>query len=355
MIREMLRYILSFLLPFLVIIDFHFKLAGFWLGPIVAFVFIPALEQALPRSTSNFKSNKNRHFFFHLLLFLNLPVVLGIASFGLNLWLNHKGVWLSGLGILISTGLVLGVNGINVAHELGHRSDWPSKIAAWILLLPSFYLHFYIEHNWGHHRYVSTERDPATARFNETIYVFWLRSIWGSWKSAWEIEKEMLGRKGRSVFSILNRMSWFSLAYLMYGLALVIFGGKSALFFGLFSGLIGILLLETVNYIEHYGLTRRKLVSGHYETVKPWHSWNSDHRLGRAVLYDLTRHSDHHYKASKPYQLLEHRPEAPALPLGYPGSMVLSLFPPLWFRTMNPRIELLNKSLSNAVPLNQNM
>jgi alkane 1-monooxygenase len=350
MFREMLRYILSFLLPCLVVIDFHFKAAGYWLGPAVAFVLIPLLEQALPRSTSNVDSKLGTHFLFDALLFLNIPIVLGISAYGLNLWLNYEGGMASALGILISTGLVLGVNGINVAHELGHRADWVSKLGAWILLLPSFYLHFYIEHNWGHHRYVSTERDPATARFNETVYAFWLRSIWGSWRSAWGLEHENLDRRGRKRFSIFNRMLWFSLAYLTYGLALVIIGGKSALFYGLITGLVGILLLETVNYIEHYGLKRRLLDSGHYETVKPWHSWNSDHRLGRAVLYDLTRHSDHHFKASKPYQLLQHRPEAPALPLGYPGSMVLSLLPPLWFKTMNPKIELLTQRLSPSAP-----
>ena len=237
--------------------------------------------------------------------------------------------------------MVLGVNGINVAHELGHRSNAIAKAAAWILLWPSFYIHFFIEHNWGHHRYVSTDRDPATARFNESVYLFWFRSMWGSWLSAWSLERENLARKNRSNKSIYNRMAWFSLAYFVYAAFLVWYGDASALFYGLSSGLVGILLLETVNYIEHYGLKRRILPSGHYETVKPWHSWNSDHQLGRAVLYNLSRHSDHHYKASKPYQLLQHRPEAPSLPLGYPGSMVLSLVPPVWFKIMNPRIEAL--------------
>lgn len=346
MIREMLRYLFSFLLPFLVFFDFSFSLLDYWLGPLVAFVLIPLMEQAVPRSTENVDEHMGGHGFFNFLLFINIPIVLGILFLGLHRWLNFEGHWASGLGILLSTGLVLGVNGINVAHELGHRPDVASKLSAWVLLWPSFYIHFFIEHNWGHHRYVSTEKDPATARFNETIYAFWLRSMWGSWLSAWSLEREILIRKNRKPASMYNRMVWFSLAYLAYASLLYFFSGLSALFFGLASGFIGILLLETVNYIEHYGLKRRLLPSGHYETVKPWHSWNSDHRLGRAVLYDLTRHSDHHYKASKPYQMLQHRPEAPALPFGYPGSMVLSLLPPIWFRIMNPRVEKLSKNVA---------
>lgn len=338
MFKEMLRYLFSFLLPTLIFLDLKYNLMGYWLGPLVAFCFIPLLEQVLPRSRANVDEEMGGRFVFDLFLLLNVPLVLGILVLGLIRWLNFEGHWASGLGILLSTGIVLGVNGINVAHELGHRSDTKSRIAAWILLWPSFYIHFFIEHNWGHHRYVSTERDPATARFNETVYAFWLRSMWGSWRSAWVLEQEQLLRKSRRRISVYNRMLWFSLAYLLYAVGLMWYGGPWALVFGLSTGLTGILLLETVNYIEHYGLKRRLLASGHYETVKPWHSWNSDHRLGRAVLYDLTRHSDHHYKASKPYQLLQHRAEAPALPLGYPGSMVLSLVPPIWFKIMNPRI-----------------
>lgn len=347
MFREMLRYILSFLVPMLVFLDLRFSILGNWLGPLVAFCLIPFLEQALPRSTSNVDETMKGQIAFDVILFLNLPVVFGILGLGLEKWLNFNGNWVAGLGILVSTGLVLGVNGINVAHELGHRSNAVSKVAAWALLWPSFYIHFFIEHNWGHHRYVSTDRDPATARLNETVYAFWFRSMWGSWLSAWALERGNLARKNRRFVSKYNRMVWFSLAYVVYTAILVWYGSTPALLFGISTGFLGILLLETVNYIEHYGLKRRLLPSGHYETVKPWHSWNSDHRLGRAVLYDLTRHSDHHFKASKPYQLLQHRPEAPALPLGYPGSMMLSLIPPIWFKIMNPRIEALNRGLDS--------
>lgn len=337
MIRETLRYFSGFFLPFFVLLDLHYSVAGYWLGPILAFLLIPILEQFLPRSTSNASEKLAHSVVFDVLLYCNLPIVFGVLVVGMDQYLSLQGnIWAS-LGCIVSTGLVLGVNGINVAHELGHRSNIGSKAAAWILLWPNFYMHFYIEHNFGHHRNVSTEKDPATARFNEHLYAFWIRSMWGSWISAWTIESELLSRKNKGFWTPYNRMLWFSFAYLLYGIFLFILNGFQGLFFGLMAGIIGILLLETVNYIEHYGLLRKTTASGHTETVKPWHSWNSDHRLGRAILYDLTRHSDHHFKSNKPYQMLQHRPEAPALPFGYPGSMLISMFPPLWFRIMNPR------------------
>lgn len=104
------------------------------------------------------------------------------------------------------------------------------------------------------------------------------------------------------------------------------------------AGVVGFLLLETINYIEHYGLRRKKLASGRYERVRPQHSWNANYEVGRILLYELTRHSDHHYQASKKYQILDHQDEAPELPFGYPTAMLVALLPPLWFKIMNRRL-----------------
>ena len=133
-------------------------------------------------------------------------------------------------------------------------------------------------------------------------------------------------------------MLWYSFLQIAYLVLLYqLFGGFTALYLWL-CGIIGFILLETVNYIEHYGLLRLKMPSGRYERVREVHSWNSNHVIGRIVLYELTRHSDHHYKSSKKYQLLDYHDSAPDMPFGYPTSMVLSLIPPLWFHIMNPRI-----------------
>jgi alkane 1-monooxygenase len=184
--------------------------------------------------------------------------------------------------------------------------------------------------------------DPATARYGEGVYRFWLRSIVGSWRSAWNISAKERNRKGCKVWSLNNPMVVYGLLIMGIPLGItLILGVQTGLFF-IGSAVMGILLLETVNYIEHYGLCRVKVSEFRYQDVEPNHSWNSDYRLGRIVLFDLTRHSDHHYEPSKPYQALASMESCSQLPAGYPAMMLLSLIPPLWFKVMHPRIDALN-------------
>jgi alkane 1-monooxygenase len=133
-------------------------------------------------------------------------------------------------------------------------------------------------------------------------------------------------------------MLWYAVLQVIYLFGIYSFFGYMAFIFVLLSAIIGFVLLETVNYIEHYGLLRLKTDSGRYERVKQIHSWNSNHVIGRIILYELTRHSDHHYKTSKKYQILDCHKESPQLPYGYPTSMVLAMIPPLWFHIMNKRV-----------------
>jgi alkane 1-monooxygenase len=134
-------------------------------------------------------------------------------------------------------------------------------------------------------------------------------------------------------------MIQYSILYVIWLVTIYIFLGKATLLFYLFACVIGIILLESVNYIEHYGLIRKKRENGTYETVKLWHSWNSNHIIGRVVLFELSRHSDHHFKADKPYQTLESSEQSPIMPTGYPGMIILSLIPPLFFKVMNKHID----------------
>jgi alkane 1-monooxygenase len=247
-------------------------------------------------------------------------------------------------------GIVLGVTGINVAHELGHRTKKYEQTMAKILLLPNLYMHFFIEHNWGHHLNVSTDEDPASSRLNETIYAFFVRSVSNSYLSAWEIENKRLMRTGKKVISLHNEMIWYQIIQIAYLFIVGWYFTWSVIPFAIIVATIGFLLLEAVNYIEHYGLRRRKLASGKYEIVQPWHSWNSNHVLGRIMLYELTRHSDHHYKATRKYQVLRHFDKSPQLPYGYPGSIVLAFMPKIWFRMMNPRVQ---KFQENMPALNE--
>ena len=221
-------------------------------------------------------------------------------------------------------GINCGVIGINIAHELGHRSKWYEIVFAKALLVSSLYYQFYIDHNKGHHKYVSTPDDPASARLNEPLYTFLVRSIIGTFKSSWKIDK-----------SETIKGLFFEL--ILTGIITFTFGLEGTLYF-ICSATIGFILLECVNYLEHYGLERKKNPSGRYEKITPKHSWNSNHLIGRGVLFNLSRHSDHHYKSSKKYQILDYHDISPQVPFGYPTSMVMSFFPPLWFKVMNQHI-----------------
>jgi alkane 1-monooxygenase len=242
------------------------------------------------------------------------------------------------VGAIFSIGILLGVNGINVAHELGHRQATNERFIGKALLLPSFYMHFFIEHNFGHHLHAATKEDPATARYNQSVYSFWFTSVFRQYIGAWNIQMKLLNNNGLGFLSLKNDMFWFILIQLGYLAVVILLFSQIGLLFAVCSGIIGFLLLETVNYIEHYGLLRLKTKSGRYERVSEIHSWNSNHVIGRIVLYELTRHSDHHYKTSKKYQILECHDVSPQMPYGYPTSMMISLIPPLWFRIMNKRI-----------------
>jgi alkane 1-monooxygenase len=200
------------------------------------------------------------------------------------------------------------------------------------------YLHFFYEHNFGHHKNVSTPEDSNSSRLNENLYAFLVRSIVGGYRSAWNIQLEQLSIAKKSFFSLKNEMLLFQITQLGALILIYFIFGNTALICYFFSGMIGIIVLETVNYIQHYGLSRNKKANGAYEKTTIAHSWNADFPLGRAVLFELSRHSDHHYRTNKKYQTLNSYEESPQMPTGYPGMMILAMIPPLWFRIMNKRV-----------------
>jgi alkane 1-monooxygenase len=272
------------------------------------------------------------------MLYLTVPVQwLMLLWFFFIIW-NQDNETIDIVGWIIGMGLMCGVYGINIAHELGHRNTVHEKILAKTMLCSSLYLHFYVEHNRGHHRNVGTPEDAASAKLGESIYSFWLRTVTGSFISAWNIVRKERERKKTSTWSLRNEMIQYLLLELVVcGLVAYFFGWLVLIYFILVS-LIGILLLESVNYIEHYGLRRQKINEFRYEDVQPWHSWNSDYIVGRLILFELTRHSDHHWDPSKPYQVLNAMPKEKELPAGYPAMIILALVPPLWFAVMNKRV-----------------
>ncbi|MBK7345032.1 MAG: alkane 1-monooxygenase [Saprospiraceae bacterium] len=337
-----LKYLIAYVAPVSAWIGF--SLGGLWSpGSIyVAFGVIPLLELVLPVDSRNVEaseeSSRKKRRLFDVLLWINVPVLYALLLVYLRqITSGHLSLG-EQVAMMFNMGLIMGVTGINVGHELGHRTSFFERSLAWLLLLPALYVHFHIEHNRGHHKWVATDHDPASARKGEWVYTFWMRSIVGSWISAWNLESSRLQKEGRKEFSLHNQMIQIQILLFVYLMLIASGFGLVGVIAASGSGLIGILLLETINYIEHYGLRRKQDENGQYEQVRPWHSWNSDHELGRIFLYELTRHSDHHYRASRKYQLLRHFQMSPQLPFGYPGSMILSLVPPLWQRFIDPLI-----------------
>jgi alkane 1-monooxygenase len=272
---------------------------------------------------------------------LYLVVILQYLALFLFLYsINESGLTpIDIIGRVWVMGLLCGTLGINVGHELGHRSKKYEQVFAKLLLLTSLYMHFFIEHNKGHHKRVATMEDPSSARFGEGVYHFYFRTIIFSFFSSWQIAGNDARKKGHRVFSFYNEMILFVLIQIAFVAVIVyVFGWIASLYF-IAAAFMGILLLETVNYIEHYGLQRKRIDEGKYERALPEHSWNSDHVIGRVMLFELSRHSDHHYLASRKYQVLRHHDDSPQMPTGYPGMMILSLFPPAWFYVMNRRIK----------------
>jgi alkane 1-monooxygenase len=342
MIKD-LKYLMSYSIALFAFIGI--SLGGFYnyLAVIFTFVFIPVLEIIVRKSNEKYtdeeKKNRNLDPFFDLLLYLNIPIVFGIFFFSLEKLALASSVY-DIIGIILSASIVMATNGINVGHELGHRKSLIARTCSKLLYLPCQYMHFYIEHNFGHHLNVATPEDPATARYKQTVYSFWITSVIRTYVSAWEIQLKLLKVSKRSFFSIKNDMVFYTFFQLLFLVFIYYNFGLYLTLLSILMSIVSFLFLETINYVEHYGLLRKKEPSGRYERVKPHHSWNSNHTIGRIVLYELTRHSDHHFKSSKKYQVLESLDECPHLPHGYPTSILLSLIPPLWFNIMNPLVRI---------------
>ncbi|MDX2285681.1 MAG: alkane 1-monooxygenase [Bacteroidia bacterium] len=346
--RSDLKYLFAYLIPLLVGVSLYLRGPWVFLALAVVFGLVPVIESRLPADAENHppeaEAARARSRFFDLLLYLNVPIQYGLLGYYLWIAAAQPLAAYEWAGMILTMGLACGVLGINVAHELGHRKPPHEQRMAQALLLTSLYLHFFIEHNRGHHRHVATPLDPATARHGEPLYAFWLRSVTGSFRSAWRLEAQRLAKAGRPAWTWDNQMLRFQLIQAACILGIFALGGWKAGLAFLAAAAVGFLLLETVNYLEHYGLERRMIRPGVYERVMPRHSWNSDQIIGRILLYELTRHSDHHHLASRKYQILRHEDESPQLPAGYPAMMLLALAPPLWFRVMDRKLEAWKKS-----------
>jgi len=317
-------------------------LGVFWFyGPMLVFLIFPPLDLALGMDRRNPPDSVIKWLeqdrYYRWCTYVYLPIQYAGLVFACWLWSHGNLSGVDKLGLALTVAMVSGI-AINTAHELGHKrasiERWLSRVA----LAQSGYGHFFIEHNRGHHVRVATPEDPASARLGESFYAFLPRTVIGSLRSAWHLEQVRLRRLEKSPWSLHNDIlgAW-AMTVVLYA-ALVAGFGLVVLPYLLIQAVIGFSLLEVVNYLEHYGLLRRQADDGRYERTRPEHSWNSNSVASNVLLYHLQRHSDHHANPIRRYQALRHVHDAPQLPTGYAGMIVLAAIPPIWRRVMDHRV-----------------
>ncbi|WP_175999455.1 alkane 1-monooxygenase [Burkholderia stabilis] len=312
-----------------------------WFGPLFAFGVIPILDTLIGDDRDNppdaVVPHLERERYYRFIVYL--ATLVEYVAFFACVWIvgTHALAWYDYVGFALSLGAATGIS-INTAHELGHKTNRFERWLAKITLAPVAYGHFYVEHNRGHHVRVATADDPASARYGESFWAFLPRTVIGSIRSAWRLEKTRLERLGHSPWTWCNEVlhAW-AMTVVVWGIAIAM-AGKVVIPFLVIQAVYGASLLEVVNYVEHYGLGRRKLPSGRYERCTPQHSWNSNHVVTNLFLYQLQRHADHHANPTRSYQALRHFDDSPQLPAGYATMILFAYVPPLWYRVMNPRV-----------------
>jgi alkane 1-monooxygenase len=317
-------------------------LGVFWFyGPFLVFVIFPLLDLLIGMDPTNPPDSVIKWLeqdrYYRWCTYLFLPLQYASLVFACWLWSSGKLSAVDDIGLTLTVGMVSGI-AINTAHELGHKRERLERRLSRVALAQSGYGHFFIEHNRGHHVRVATPEDPASARMGESLYAFLPRTVVGSLRSAWGLERTRLARLGGSPWTLRNDIlgAWAMTVVLFT--ALVLAFGPVALPYLLAQAVIGFSLLEVVNYLEHYGLLRQRREDGRYERTRPEHSWNSNNVASNVLLYHLQRHSDHHANPVRRYQALRHVGDAPQLPTGYAGMIVVAAIPPLWRRMMDPRL-----------------
>ncbi|WP_236567243.1 alkane 1-monooxygenase [Nocardia sp. CY41] len=312
-----------------------------WIGPIIVLIVIPVLDWSIGVDGSNPKDEDyellSNDRYYRWCTYLMLPVQLIGLVIASYMWAGDDLSVVDKLGLAATLGFVSGI-GINAAHELGHRVEHLERWLAKIALAQSGYGHFFVEHNRGHHVRVATPEDPASARLGESLWEFLPRSVSGSFRSALALERERLARKGKGWWSVHNHILQAWSMTLVLFCALIAAFGYQVLPWLLLQAVIGIGLLETVNYVEHYGLLRARRANGMYARCSPRDSWNSDHLVTNIFLFHLQRHSDHHANPGRRYQTLRTSEQAPQLPAGYAAMIVLAAIPPLWRWMMDDRV-----------------
>jgi len=342
-----LRHALPFWLSLaLVPVVIFAAMRGGWaliLPPLCSWGVFILLDALCGLDTENADPDTDDHrlFWYRLITLIWFPIQFGII-FGLIWYTNVSGHLnpVEKIALFFGVGILSGTIGINYAHELMHQKTRLERWLADALLASVMYSHFRSEHLLVHHTYVGTPRDPVTARYNEGFQHFFPRVLFQCFRSAWRAEKAKLARGGLPVTDAANPFWRYWALQVGFLLLAMILGGWAGVGLFLYQAFIAIWQLELVNYIEHYGLTRKHLGGGKYEHIQPRHSWNSAEKASNWLLINLQRHSDHHYKPGRRFPLLQNYSpaDAPQLPRGYPVMTLMAMVPPLWKRVMNPKV-----------------
>jgi alkane 1-monooxygenase len=344
--RKRYAWLVSLLVPALVgsgplLYLFSGQLALLWLPVVTVYVLLPILDYLMGADASNPPESAvpalEADRYYRFITYLLVPMLWAEFIFAAWFVTTHALPWHAVLAVIVSTGVVGGFC-INVGHELGHKRPELERWLAKLVLAPTFYGHFYVEHNRGHHRDVATPADPASSRLGESIYRFLLREMPGAWRRAWTLENERMTSLGRPWWSLSNDIVQTTLITAALYLALLLWLGVAVLPFLVLTSFWANFQLTSANYIEHYGIARKRLADGRFESCKPEHSWNSNHIVSNWALFHLQRHSDHHAHATRRYQSLRTFDNLPQLPSGYFGMFLLAYVPSLWFKVMDPRL-----------------
>lgn len=315
-----------------------------WWPLFILFGALPIVDHLLGQDPANPTDQQvaqmSRNPWYALLTLLVVPAQFAVLLFGAWLFVAHEAqLNLAGkVGWVLSCGVVSAILAINVGHELIHKRNRLENWAGGLLYASVCYAGFKVEHVRGHHVTVSTPDDASSARYGQSLYRFLPKAYRLNFLNAWKLEAERLRRRGLPALHWRNELIWWyaisALLVMTWGL---LFSWPGVVFY-LGVSWMSFTTLEIINYVEHYGLHRRKLADGRFERTTPAHSWNSNYLLTNMGLFHLQRHSDHHAFPQRRYQVLRHYDQAPQLPTGYAGMYVLALIPPLWFRVMNPRV-----------------
>lgn len=316
-----------------------------WWALIVAYGLVPIIDKLFGRVVTKFTPAEQAQLVKDRML-RSVPWVCGLvwlATLSWAVWVLPQVLQFSMVyivGFVVSLGIIGGILAINVGHELIHRNNATERFLGGVLLASVGYGVFKVEHVRGHHLRVGTLEDPATARLNETIYGFVPRAIIGTFVHGWRIERDRLKRenvRGVTAFMRNETLHWSLLSFVFAVIAYAVSGWAAVAVFVL-GGLVAIIELELVDYIEHYGLLRARDANGKLEAVRYQHSWDYSGWFTNAVLINLQRHSDHHAHGGRAFGALNSHPEAPQLPASYAAMILAAVFPPLYRAIIHPRL-----------------